>query len=229
MTALQSHYSQLHEEALKHIAREGFSYDTALEDPKDNRRGLTLLLRPDEELKASFGRFITAVKTTDPDQYFYPPADIHVTIMPIISCYPGFNKESLDLSGYISLIRKALKPVRKMQIRFEGVMASPSCLLIRGFPVNSELEHCRENLRAAFATTHLEQSLDKRYKLITAHSTVIRFRQKVNQPEKILDILEQFKDCFFGEQVFDQVEFVFNDWYQRNEMVKTLQSFPLKH
>lgn len=228
MTALQAHYRQLHEDSIKRIAQEGFSYDAALQDPNDNRRGLTLLLRPDEGLKAAFDRFMAAVKAMDPDQYFYPPADIHVTIMPIISCYPGLNKESLDLSSYISLIRKSLLPVRKMKIRFEGVMASPSCLMIRGFPVNGELEHCRENLRSVFASTHLEQSLDKRYKLITAHSTVIRFQQEVKQPDKIVDILGQYEDYFFGEQVFDQVAFVYNDWYQRHEIVQTLQNFPLK-
>ncbi|SHN25406.1 hypothetical protein SAMN04488057_11420 [Cyclobacterium lianum] len=228
MTVLQAHYSQLHEEALRQIAREGFSYDSALKDSMDSRRGLTLLLRPDEEVTTNIGRFIAAVKTIDPDQYYYPPTDIHVTVMPIISCYPGFSTESLDLPRYISLIRRALDPVRKIPIRFQGVMASPSCLLICGFPINGELEHCRNNLRAAFSSSRLEQSLDKRYTLITAHSTVVRFQQEVNRPERILALLDKYKDHFFGEQVFDQVEFVYNDWYQRNKMVKTLQFFPLK-
>ncbi|MFO7823098.1 MAG: hypothetical protein R6V72_04110 [Cyclobacterium sp.] len=227
MTPLQAHYRQLHESSLKKIAKEGFSYDAALQDSGDSRRGLTLLLRPNESLKAAFGKFLEAVKAVEPDQYFYPTSDMHVTIMPIISCYSGFNMDDLELSRYFSLIRHALLPVRKMTVRFEGVLASTSCLMIRGFPLNEELEHCRQNLRAAFVPTDLEQSLDKRYKLVTAHSTVVRFQREVKQPEKVVALLEQFEGYFFGEQIFDQVAFVYNDWYQRNEIVKTLQYYPL--
>lgn len=31
----------------------------------------------------------------------------------------------------------------------------------------------------------------------------------------------------FGQQLFDQVEFVYNDWYQRKSIVKTLNSYTL--
>lgn len=225
---LQGHYRRLHTEAMNNVAKEGFSFDPEIMNPSDSRRGLTLLLRPGEDLLAAFSDFIQAVYQVAPGQYQYPSSDIHVTLMPVISCYPGFRLQGLELPSYIELIQQALPDIRPIPLSFTGVFASPSCLMIKGFPENGELEKCRNSLRASFAKSTLEQSLDKRYRLVSAHCTVIRFQKPVQQPEKVLDLLEKFQDRFFGAQRFDQVELVFNDWYQRRQKVQILETFSLK-
>ncbi|MDN3688751.1 2'-5' RNA ligase family protein [Cyclobacterium jeungdonense] len=210
------------------VRKEGFSFDPEILNPSDSRRGLTLLLRPGEELLAAFSDFIEAVYRVAPGQYYYPSSDIHVTLMPVISCYSGFRLQGLKLPSYLELIQQALQGIRPIPLRFAGVFASPSCLMIKGFPENGELEKCRNNLRASFAESTLEQSLDKRYRLISAHCTVIRFQKPVQQTEKVLDLLKKFQNRSFGAQRFDQVELVFNDWYQRRQMVQILGTFYLK-
>jgi 2'-5' RNA ligase len=224
---LQNHYANLHKSALAIINKEGFSQDNEIDNPNDLRRGLTLLLRPNVRIRQAFDTFIQKVKQVDPDQYFYPPSDIHVTLMPVISCYSGFSMEKLDLVKYDRYIQNALKGVGNIGLRFEGVFASPACLIIKGYPLNEQLDRLRQQLRDVFSRSDVEQSLDKRYKLVTAHSSVVRFRKPTKVPDRILELLALFESYDFGQQYFDEVELVYNDWYQRQSLVKTIYTYPL--
>ncbi|EPR66605.1 hypothetical protein ADICYQ_4367 [Cyclobacterium qasimii M12-11B] len=179
------------------------------------------------QVKEAFETFIHKAQHILPDQYFYQAADLHVTVMPIISCYEGFSLEKLDLDKYESLIQKALEGIGKIELNFEGVFTSPSCLIIKGYPLNDALTRFRQNLRNSFATSKVEQSLDKRYKLVTAHSTVVRFSKPIEEVNAVLALVDAFSNHKFGQQAFDQVEFVFNDWYQRKSIVKTLNTYTL--
>ncbi|MEX2514285.1 MAG: hypothetical protein WD398_15380 [Cyclobacteriaceae bacterium] len=224
---LEAHYQKLHQNALEEIRMNGFSYDSGLEDESDSRRGLTLLLQPKDAIISNFNRFILDLTAVEPGQYAYPSSDIHITIMPIISCYEGFTLDTVGRNPYIHLIDKALKGMKKIKVRFQGVFASTSCLMIKGYPINGELETCRKKLREIFSQSKVPQSLDKRYRLVTAHSTVFRFKQPVKHPDNILSLLGQYENHYFGDQEFDQAKFVFNDWYQRKEKVIPLKTFDL--
>ncbi|EON74977.1 hypothetical protein ADIS_4466 [Lunatimonas lonarensis] len=224
---LEAHYGFLDIQARNQVLEEGFGFDRLIDDPGDSRRGLTLLLRPGQELAESFGRFTDAVKQVVPGHHLYGPLDFHVTVIPIISCYSGFSLEGVSIGEYLPLIDASIQGIGRISIRFRGVFMSPSCLMIKGYPEDGELEKLRESLRRSFAGSSLEQSLDKRYKLVTAHSTVVRFKHAVENQEAVLEVLDRFSGYEFGVQAFHEVEFVFNDWYQRAGLVKLLASFPL--
>ena len=225
---LEKHYRELNRITLREIQNKGFSFDPELDNEQDSRRGLTLLLRPNQALKNAFGIFIEAVAAVEPGHYFYPASDLHITILPIISCIPKLALEQLDINKYGEVIEGAMDGTGKIGIRFEGIFASPSCLMVCGYMMDENLEKLRKNLRSAFSGVTLQQSLDRRYKLVTAHSTVVRFSQPVKHPDKILSLLNTFRDHHFGEAQFSQVEFVFNDWYQRERHVESLRKFKLK-
>lgn len=221
-------YDQLWENALVHIQNKGFDHDPLIDSPTDSRFGITLLIRPSEEVNNAVQHFLSSVRAIEPEHYFYPNPDIHVTVMPIISCYEGFELQQINTEDYIDLLRGCLKGLPPFSVEFRGVTASPSCLMIKGFPLDDTLEEIRTRLRMAFKSSFLEQSLDKRYPLQTAHATVIRFKQPVKKRGAILEELEQFRDFNFGQFEVKELELVFNDWYQREEKVKKLFSFRLK-
>ena len=205
---LRNHYKKLHSSALSSINKEGFNYDKELDNPSDLRRGLTLLIRPNKKIKEAFELFIHQAREVLPDQYF--------------------SMEGIEIDRYDEIIQKALRGVREFKLDFTGVFASASCLIIKGYPVNGYLEHFRQNLRNAFSGAKLEQSLDKRYKLVTAHSTVVRFKQPIKDKKKVIELVKAFSDFEFGCQSFEQLEFVYNDWYQRKSIVQLLKSYNLK-
>lgn len=226
-TALTDHYNRMWQDSLAMIQGKGFDFDPLIGSIMDHRYGITLLIRPDRQVRNSIQAFLDEVKRVEPDQYHYPLSDIHVTVMPIISCYEGFRLENIQAGEYIQLLKDCLGDIPVFNIRFWGVTGSPSTLMVKGFPGDHTLENVRDRLRSAFKKSALEQSLDKRYVLQTAHSTVVRFKNPVTNPSGILDIIDQWKDYEFGTCQVASLELVYNDWYQTEQKVKHLFSFDL--
>lgn len=221
-------YDRLWVESLDHVRVQGFGFDSVIDDPNDNRFGITLLIRPDKQVIGRIQDFMDRVRAIEPFHHFYPASDMHVTVMSIISCYAGFSLEGIDKQEYIDLVAACIDGMESSELRFQGVTLSPSCVLIQGFPSNNMLDNMREKLRTAFGNAPLEQSMDERYPLQTYHSTVIRFKEEVRKEGEILRLLEDFRTFDFGVSPIKEVELVFNDWYQRERFVKKLFVFGLK-
>jgi 2'-5' RNA ligase len=225
--ALTEHYHQLYTQSVEQIRSEGVTTDSWLDAPHDDRRGITLLIRPDKVVKERILEGVNRLRETEPDQYYYPASDVHITLLSVISCYSGFQPEQIDLPLYIQLIHDSLKGEKSFSIRMQGITASPSGVMIQGFAEDDRLNELREKLRTRFRQTNLQQSIDKRYILQTAHSTVVRFRKPLQRKEAFLGLLEQYRETDFGTFSVEEVELVTNDWYLRKEKVKTLGRFRL--
>ena len=219
--ALSRHYHQLYTESVEHIRTKGVTTDDLLDDPSDNRRGITLLIRPNDEVKERILRWLKMLQETEPEQYYYPASDMHITLLSVISCYSGFHYRQIDLSSYDHLIRESLTGENSFSIRMEGITTSPSGVMIQGFSESDRLNELRDKLRLRFQQSGLQQSIDKRYVLKTAHATVVRFREPLQQRESFLNLLEQYRDFDFGTFRVEEIELVTNDWYLRKEKVQT--------
>ena len=224
---LKEHYSELYKESVKKISSGKYEIDNLIDSKSDKRFGITLLVRPSNAVKAKIEKLILELKKAEPNQYYYPNSDIHITVMSIISCYDGFNIENIELSKYIELIKKCLPNKKNIKINFKGLTASNSCIMLQGFMNNNVLNEIRDNLRFEFKKSKLEQSLDKRYSIQTAHSTIVRFRNHLNKKENFLKIIDQYADLDFGIFEIKKIELVYNDWYQRKELVKKLYEFKI--
>lgn len=225
--SLSEHYAQMWNKACASFLEGNQQTDSLLDEPGDDRYGITLLLRPDNATALNVNSFLEDIAEVEPHQYYYPLSDQHMTILSIISCYSGFQLGDIDVSAYTKLIQEALDDIPPIKIRFKGITASPSTVLIQGFPEDGVLERLREQLREVFKSSGLQHSIDSRYRLFTAHSTVIRFREPLLHPKKFTDTLEKYRETEFGLVNADQLELVGNDWYQREAKVKLLKSFDL--
>lgn len=221
-------YNMLYNDGIQKIRSEQYEMDDQIDLSLEKRRGITLLIRPDEHVRRRMLEFLAALRAIEPEQYYYPPSDMHVTVLSIIGCYDGFDLEQIAVDNYVHLIHQCLRSQRKIRIRFKGITASPSCIMIQGFPQQSVLDELRNCLRTAFKTSSLQQTMDQRYFIQTAHVTVVRFTKSFTAKEQFVKVLEDFKDYDFGETTIDEVELVHNDWYMREKFVKTLFRFNLK-
>ena len=88
---LKAHYRKLYVESLEMITADRYELDTLIDSKDDRRFGITLVIRPSDEVKEAIQSFLEALKKVEPYQYYYPSSDIHITVMSIISCYEGFN------------------------------------------------------------------------------------------------------------------------------------------
>lgn len=225
---LKKHYDDLYRASIKKINSNNFLIDNLIDSESDDRYGITLLIRPPDTIKNKIQQFLDELKKLEPNQYYYPNSDIHITVMSIISCYSGFKLTKIDIDKYSQLIVKSLKGNKNFNINFRGITAAESSVMIQGFLSDPTLNYIRDNLRSNFRNSDLEQSIDKRYNIQTAHSTVVRFRSEVTNKLKFLDLLEKYREHNFGEFKVEKLELVGNDWYQRKVKVKTLKMFDLE-
>jgi len=223
---LAEHYRKLYTESIAKIAAGNHETDDLIDSDTDQRFGITLVIRPDTATKDKIQQFLTEAKAIEPDQYYYQNTDIHITLMSIISCHDGFDLKDINVQDYIHLIQQVLGKHKSFKIQFKGLTASPSCILIQGF-LTDTLNEIRDDLRATFKNSELQQSIDKRYAIQTAHSTVIRFRSELENKNALVQLIEKYRDFDFGTFQVKQIELVYNDWYQREKYVKKLYQFSL--
>ncbi|WP_338840144.1 2'-5' RNA ligase family protein [Flavobacterium ginsenosidimutans] len=228
MSNLTEHYNQLYKTSSEAILTGKYAIDAELKNESDSRFGITLLIRPNEEIKANIQTLINELKKAEPEQYFYPDSDIHITVMSIISCSENFTLNQISPNEYIEVICRSLVDVDKIKIHFKGITASPSALMIQGFPSDETLNNLRNRLRENFKNSGLQQSIDSRYTISAAHSTIMRFQEKLQNPKKLIEIAEKFRDYDFGEFDVKNLELVYNDWYQRKSTTKVLGDFGLR-
>lgn len=226
---LNQHYNNLYEESIEKILKDAYIIDYQIDSLLDNRFGITLLIRPSIQVKNSIQHFLDELKPIDSEQYYYLNSDIHITVMSIISCYGGFDLATVSVPDYVEIIEKSLVGINSFEINFKGISVSPSAILIQGFTNSNFLNDLRNSLRNNFKNSGLEESIDKRYSISTAHSTVVRFRKKIKNKDKLIEILEKYRDYDFGKFTVEKYDLVFNDWYQREQFVQQLHQFTVKY
>lgn len=224
---LTKHYDWLYADAIQKIKAGRYEADPMIDSPDDDRRGLTLLIRPSVQVSQKIMTFINELKTIDPNQYYYPQRDMHVTGLSVISCYAGFRLPMVNVNDYVKVVKESLTPRKPLKIRFRGITASPSCLMIRGFLTDDTLNPMRDRLRKNFRNSGLQQSMDIRYPLRAAHATVVRFRTGLANPSGFVQVMEKYRQYDFGTFTANELEFGYNDWYQRERSGKILHVFPL--
>ena len=225
---LDKYYSNLYETSIEFLLNDTYLIDDQIDSSLDDRFGITLLIRPSIQVKNSIQHFLDELKLIDFEQYYYPNSDIHITVMSIISCYNGFNLATISVPDYVEIIEKSLVGINSFEINFEGITVSPSAIMIQGFVSDNFLDDLRNNLRNNFKNSGLEESIDKRYSISTAHSTVVRFRKRIKNKEKLMETLKKYRDFNFGKFTVEKYDLVFNDWYQRKQFVQQLKQFKVK-
>jgi len=220
-------YQDLYHQACLKILGGDYSVDKNIDNALDQRFGITLLIRPQLEVKNTIQNFLKELKAIEPEQYYYPNSDLHITVLSIISCYVGFNLENISVDEYSKIISKSLESINEFEIEFKGITASESAIMIQGFPKDKTLNSIRENLRTHFYQSDLQQSMDKRYPLITAHLTVVRFKEKLKDVARFMNCIKKYKDDDFGISKVERLHLVYNDWYQREKKVQVLKEFKI--
>ena len=201
--------------------------DLLISDSNDQRRGLTVRARLTPEVISRVEAFTDALRYFVPDQYFTPAADLHLTILAVVGCHEGFSLKPALEKSYIEIISKCIQDIPPPRIQFSGLTASPSCILLQGYPENNHLAELRNRLREQFKASSLPHSMDKRYSIKTAHATIMRFQHPQNSLRALTRFLSENRDRDFGIQDLDEIVLVCNDWYHRKANTRVIAAFPL--
>lgn len=215
-------------DAFPKIKKGALSLDNQMDNPLDNRRGITLLLRPSPTVISKMEDLLVKTKKIAPNQYYYPTTDLHLTVLSIFSCSPNFSLAQIDLGAYKTVIDQALTSFETFQIKFSGITLSSSGVVAKGYDTQGTLNEIRAALRTAFKATNLAHTIDKRYVLKAAHSTLVRFKAPLKNKDLFADFLLRHQSTEFGTTNINAIDLVFNDWYMKTGNVKILKKYPLQ-
>ena len=224
---LQQHYQALWQQSLLKFEQHQFETDALLTAKDDKRYGITLLARPSEQVKQQIRHHLAELMQLEPQQYYYPASDLHLTVLSLISCYAGFALSQIDTAAYVELVKEVIADTGPFRLDFQGITASPSCVLVQGFFDDQKLNQLRAKLRSVFGQSILQHSIDQRYALQTAHMTVLRFTQQPANPGLFLQKIKALTSVDFGSCLINELELVGNDWYQRQQNTVLLSRFDL--
>jgi 2'-5' RNA ligase len=221
-------YERVWNEAVSVLKRNDVELDRHLFDKaQDLRRGLTLALRPCLKVQDSIKTFLLELAETAPGQYFYRPEEFHITVLAIIPGSESWQEKIQHLAAYQSIIDEVLKRHQKFSIAFQGVTASRGAVMIQGFPGDETLARIRDELREALWKNKFGEQLDVRYKINTAHITVMRFCNANVAGKRVLATLQANRTTDFGETRVADLELILSDWYASASTARTLQKCKL--
>lgn len=206
--------------------------DPYLNGQADPRRGVTALAYLKHNAPAvcaDLTRLLRRIQETEPEQYYYPDDELHLTLLSVISCEAGLQATDVETADYSQVFKQALSQMEAFDIEFRGVSASPECIVIQGFPVGDGLSLLREQLRNAFKQSGVRTSIDSRYTLVTAHVTALRFRQPLRDARALMALCERLRDHNFGRVTITECELVFNNWYQNRSVTQSWAKSRLLH
>lgn len=212
-------YKEILERSRAKLLQGGTADPYLLEPDMDTRMSVSLIIRPPELISSNIISLTDKLRSEEPDMYYYPQSDMHITVMDILSGAPGRQVPD-NISDYALCISECTLNVRPFQIDFVGLTASDGALLVCGY-YERGLETLRELLRSSLAAKNL--ALEERYKTSSAHITVARFIKKIGSPERFLRFCNYGPQ--FGTMRVSSVELVYHNWYDSKKT--TLARFGL--
>jgi 2'-5' RNA ligase len=222
---LEAHYGAIRDRAFPAIRAGDVELDTRLTAGPDPRRGLTLIARPDAALAARLMQLLDRLDALAPGQYRHPPQDLHLTILSLFTVCDDYHDELRRQDDYREAARSALAGMPPFDIDVRGLAASRGAVLAQGYPRDATLDTLRERLRTALRERGLDVSLDTRYRLVTAHMTLMRFTRPLADPARFADALEALRDTPCGRLRVERVALVENDWYMRSGVLRVIETF----
>ncbi|WP_246225726.1 2'-5' RNA ligase family protein [Vibrio agarilyticus] len=195
---------------------------------QDTRRGISALAYLNQSaspLLDELAKFQQCIRLIEPNQYFHPLDELHLTVLSIISCISDLTMDQLDLNPYREIFWEVMQKSRPITVQYRGISASSNCIVVQGFVKDDALEQLRDTLRHELRGAQLRCSFDTRYKLMTAHSSLIRFKSPLKDPSCLFATCQRYRSYEFGSLDLNQFDLVFNNWYQNRDCTHLLAHY----
>lgn len=211
---LYPHYDTLWQSHWPEIQRGQISCDPLLlRKETDPRRGISLIARPSAEVSQRISAMLHKLAELEPDQYYYPQSEMHFTILPLFTGTPEYQHKLDRVPIYQQAVLNACQQCQPIAIESIGITVSPSGVMVQGFPSDNKLDLFRDALREQIRQRGFGHELDQRYRLITAHSTVLRFCAPLRHAANFAQALQEYRTSNFGQSQIAQVDLLLCDWY----------------
>lgn len=87
-----------------------------------------------------------------------------------------------------------------------------------------EMELLRQRLRQSILDNNM--NLDERYPTISSHITIARFKNKIEERKRLIEILKEYENYDFGTFKVSEIELIYHNWYDSKKEV--LEKYRIK-
>lgn len=212
---LTSLYSQINLAGMKAILNGQEKPDPILNNlEQDQRLGLALIITLTGSITERFQFLMEQIGRIEPEQYYYPVSDLHLTILEFVSAHEDFRRDEavLDKSGRV--VEQAIHGLPPFAINFNGIIASNAAIIVKGY-YKSGLLQLRERIRKIAPEHGIH--LQERYQSISAHSTMVRFKKNLQNRAELLGIVQKYSEFDIGTSNVNEIELTVHDWYNRKK------------
>lgn len=207
-------YNNINQQGISAIKNHQEQLDSNLRNfDKDMRRGLTLTASLPAHASRNIMFCLQKLAAIEPKQYFYPPADLHITIIDLIAASSDFSLSAFEEEKYKNAVGEIISQIGPIHWHLAGMITSSGALLVKGY-YSAELSTLRHALRKELPLHDL--LLKERYPTISGHITVVRYTNPFQQADRFLKTLEEFKSINFGQFTTSSLDLVVHDWYNHN-------------
>ena len=98
----------------------------------DNRMSLVVLIRISLDTAEKIKSCIDDLKGIEPNLYYYPAEDFHITVMDVLKGEEG-RRIPPNITEYIRCIEECSKGISPFKIEFDGLTASDNAIMVRGY------------------------------------------------------------------------------------------------
>ncbi|WP_158970088.1 2'-5' RNA ligase family protein [Paraglaciecola sp. L3A3] len=219
---MNKYYQNMWQQGMAAYQQQEFKLDKQIANAGDTRRGITLLARLSQPVKDKTSQFLTELDVICPGQYLYPQSDMHLTIMSIVSCCEGFMFDADTAQQYLLALAPKLAVVSSFNVEFSGITVSDAAVLLAGHTDQLQLADLRSQVREAITISGTAHSMDSRYKIETAHSTIFRYQTQPTNSHSLIQFLQKNHHRQFTHMRVGSLDLVFNDWYQTKKNTRLI-------
>jgi 2'-5' RNA ligase len=173
---------ELRRNAFLDQGKEALLKDGAIEDAilraelggatRDLRYGLNIICRPTEELRKAVVEIQEQMRRAEPDQYCYPEADLHLTLLEI--CHSCSREElSVIVNKVGGVIPLLFRSVDSIHLDSPEVIYDAHACALAFLPSDNNLQRCRAALVEILDNSGIP--LRSRYLANSAHVTLMRY------------------------------------------------------
>ena len=203
-------YRDINNNGILKIKNKEEKIDEYLNNREDRRMGLTLIIRPSEQIKEKIIKIEKEIQKVEPSQYFYKNYQYHITLMDFTTARQDFMYSKEQIKKYTKIVEDVLKNIKKFKIQCKGIIVSDGAILVKGYYENI-MNQIREELRRKIEENNLKN--DERYRTISSHITIARFKKPLKNRKKFLETIKNYEQYNFGEFEVSNIEFVYHNWY----------------
>jgi 2'-5' RNA ligase len=188
---------------------------------KDMRTGISLIV-PVKSIEKPYDHIVTLLKQNEPGQYYYPLSDLHITIFDFLQASDTYKRDIQRENKFIEITEKVLEGFKEFTIALKGVVFSKEAGIIQGFD-NNRLVTIRNNIRLTME--HYGIINNERYISESAHITFCRFKKTLNNHERLMRFIDEYREYDMGKEKINHIELVEHDWYNKETNKRVIKAF----